>query len=105
MSGWDDMTVLTPAEPRATDFDLRGKDYLSEREAAHYACVSVSQFRDRREEYGIMPIRFMGKLVYRKTDIQRAIEDAWRRFQPGASTESSRGRTRRERDTATALAE
>lgn len=43
------MTFLTPAEPR-TDFDLRGKDYLSEREAAHYACVSVSQFRDRREE-------------------------------------------------------
>jgi hypothetical protein len=60
--------------------NLLGKDYLNEEEAAHYACVSPSQFRAKAAEYGIMPLRrWMGRTVYRKADIQAAIEKAWRR--------------------------
>ncbi|OOZ75332.1 hypothetical protein BOW50_12190 [Solemya velum gill symbiont] len=51
-----------------------GRDYLKAEEAAVYACVSSSQFRAKAKEYGIYPIQFMGKKVYRKVDIQAAIE-------------------------------
>lgn len=54
--------------------NLSGKDFFTEAEAAHYACVSQSQFRKRQAEYGILYSVFMGKKVYRKVDIQRAME-------------------------------
>lgn len=79
----------------ASEFNLLGKDYLTTDEAAHYACVSSSQFRGRAREYGIEPIEFMGKKLYRKTDIQRAIENEWRRSPFAAATTSSIGRMRR----------
>ena len=56
------------------EINLAGKDYFTEREAAAYACVSPSQFRAKAKDYGIHPVRFMGKKVYRKADIQAAIE-------------------------------
>jgi len=46
--------------------DLSGKDYFSRKEAAHYCCVSESQFERQADMYGMRPFRFMGKLVYRK---------------------------------------
>ena len=51
-----------------------GKDYLTLDEAAFYAGVSSSQFRARAKTYGIHPRKFMGKMLYRKADIQQAIE-------------------------------
>jgi len=53
---------------------LSGKDYLTEREAAHYCGVSYSQFREKYEQSGIPLIRFMGKRIFRRSDLQAAIE-------------------------------
>ena len=53
---------------------LSGKDYLTEREAAHYCGVSLSQFQNKRLDYGIGAMRFMGKKIYRRADLQSAIE-------------------------------
>ena len=39
---------------------LAGKDYFTQAEAAAYACVSLSQFRARADEYGIRPVLWMG---------------------------------------------
>jgi hypothetical protein len=54
--------------------NLLGKEYLTLDEASHYAGVSERQFRAKREEYGIFPIIFMGKVLYRRSDIAAAIE-------------------------------
>jgi len=54
--------------------DLRGKDYLTEKEAAHYCGVSYQQFRRQRESSGIMCIRHMGKKLYRRSDLSKSIE-------------------------------
>jgi hypothetical protein len=53
---------------------LLSKDYFTEKEAAHYCCVSLTQFRKEKVKYGIIPGKFMGKKVYRRADLQRAIE-------------------------------
>jgi len=74
---------------------LAGKDFFTEEEAAHYACVSQSQFRAKRAEYSLQAFRWMGKVVYRRADIQRAMEEAWQRSPTGLATTSSHGRTRR----------
>ncbi|MGZ5259033.1 MAG: hypothetical protein ACXWC0_15540, partial [Burkholderiales bacterium] len=57
--------------------NLVGKDYFTILEAAHYACVSRSQFLEHAAANGIFPARWMGKPIYRKADIQRAIERHW----------------------------
>lgn len=54
--------------------NLLGKEYLTVTEAAHYAGVSVSQFNSKKLDYGIFPITFMGKVLYRRDDIKNAIE-------------------------------
>jgi len=56
------------------ELNLLGKDFLDAREAAHYSCVSLRQFQAKCREYGIFPKKFMGKLVYRKMDLKKAIE-------------------------------
>ena len=56
------------------EMNLSGKDYLTEREAAHYCGVSLSQFQNKRLDYGIGAMRFMGKKIYRRADLQSAIE-------------------------------
>lgn len=58
------------------DFDLRGKDYFTVDEAAHFSCVCNSQFRAKAKEYGIQPFPWMGKQVYRRIDLVRAMERA-----------------------------
>jgi hypothetical protein len=54
--------------------DLRGKDYLTEKEAAHYCGVCLRQFQSKRKERGIMAIRHMGKKLFRKTDLAASVE-------------------------------
>ena len=55
------------------------RDNSTEPEAAHYCCVSYSQFRDKRLESGIPMIQFMGKRIYRRSDLEAAIEGRSRR--------------------------
>lgn len=56
--------------------NILGKDYLTEQDAAFYACVSYSQFREHARDHGLLPFSFMGRRLYRKADVQRAIETA-----------------------------
>lgn len=73
-----DAAVLNMIREAVDETDLRGLDYLTQKQAARYAGVSLSQFKAKAAEYRILPQRFMGKMLYRKTDIQRAIENQWR---------------------------
>jgi hypothetical protein len=82
-----------------------GKDYLTRQEAAWYACISPRQFDQMRRLHGIAGIPWAGKVVYRKTDIQRAIEQAaqWQPS-PGAATAGSSNGARAAGSAAKALA-
>jgi len=55
-------------------FDLAGKDWMTEKEAAHYCGVSFSQFRSKKEGYDLPFAIFMGKKLYRRRDLDNAIE-------------------------------
>ena len=55
--------------------DFLYKDYFTAKEAAQYCCVSFSQFRAKSLELGLLPFKFMGKLLYRRCDLQRVIEN------------------------------
>ena len=61
---------------RRVEEAIGGKDYLTQAEAAAYCCVSLRQFTSKAPEVGLFPFKFMGKLVYRKEDLQKAMEDA-----------------------------
>ena len=75
--------------------DLSGKDYFGVKEAAAYCCVSESQFLRKITDTGLIPGKLWGKKVFRKTDLQRLIEDtAWPQFS-GATTGVNQGRSRR----------
>ena len=67
------------------DLNLLGKDYLTREEAAHYCCVSLSQFETQHRCYGLLPFRFMGRVVFRKVDIQAAMESQWQRYTESGS--------------------
>ncbi len=57
--------------------DLRGKEYFTEREAAHFCCCSQSKFRKEAPNNGIpYAIRF-GKKVYRRADCELYMESAF----------------------------
>lgn len=57
-------------------FDIRGKDWLTVDEAAHYCGVSVSQFNTKAGEYDLSPRQFMGKKLYEKDELYRAIHSS-----------------------------
>jgi hypothetical protein len=65
--------------------DLSGKDWLTAGEAAHYCGVSVAQFNAKAPECGLEPRSFMGKKLYEKAGLHRAIHDA----RPWARTATS----------------
>lgn len=73
--------------------DLSGKDYLSRKEAAHYCCVSESQFERLAETYGLVGLPFMGKRIYRRVDCQHAIERGWEQWAPREKRSRLRSRT------------
>jgi hypothetical protein len=58
----------------ALDFDLRGKDWLTEAEAAHYCGVSLRQFQDHARAFNAR--RFMGKKLYSKNELHDSIMGA-----------------------------
>lgn len=51
-------------------------EYMTQKEAASYCCVSVRQFRKIAPTVGLLPFMFGGKLVYRREDLKKAMEDA-----------------------------
>ena len=57
-----------------SEFDLRGKDWLSEAQAAHYCGVSLTQFRRNHAQFKVR--RFMGKRIYSRAELFDAIERA-----------------------------
>ena len=61
---------------RRVEEAIGGKDFLSQSEAAAYCCVSLRQFQAKAPQIGLFPFKFMGKLVYKKADLQKALEDA-----------------------------
>ena len=68
------------------NLNLLGKEFLNEKEAAHYCCVSLSHFRAKQKEYGIAPSSFMGKRIYRRDDLKRALENQWQHYKNMANT-------------------
>ena len=50
------------------------KDYLTTREAAQFCGVSYDHFIRNRSKQGIPAVHFMGKKLYRKQDLVKAIE-------------------------------
>lgn len=64
-----------------TEFNLLGKDWLTEPEAAFYCCVSVKHFRRHYQSLGISPKNFLGKKLFSKQQLADAIEmsDPWHR--------------------------
>jgi hypothetical protein len=76
---------------RERDLTLSGKDFFTVEEAAAYACVSPAQFRAKAIEYGIRSFRFMGRVVYRRADIARAMEQEFARQWPPSTRAAARG--------------
>ena len=54
--------------------NLAGKDYFTIAEAAHYCCVSESHFCRNVRAAGLLPGKLWGKLIYRRSDLARMIE-------------------------------
>jgi hypothetical protein len=71
------------------DFDLRGKDWLTEVEAAHYCCVSLTQFKGKASSFNAR--RFMGKKVYSRAELFDAISAAPPWYAPTKSKAVCRG--------------
>jgi hypothetical protein len=67
------------------------KDYLTPLEAAEYACVPLADFEALASGCGILSFSFMGQKVYRKADIQAAMERAWRISTGGPVVPTSTG--------------
>lgn len=61
------------AIPMTDEFNIAGKDWFTEQEAAFYCCVSASQFAHHYEELGITPRRFMGKKLYAREELSAVI--------------------------------
>ena len=53
------------------------KEYLDEREAAEYMCLSKSAFNEHKSELGILPHRLPGiaKNVYKRSELQSIMEE------------------------------
>ncbi len=57
-------------------FGISGKDWLTVEQAAFYCGVSVAQFNAKAPSLGLAPRNFMGKKLFEKAALHRAIHDA-----------------------------
>lgn len=53
-------------EEGVSDFNLAGKDYFTEAEAAHYCGVSLRHFQEHARKF--TPRRFLGKKLYSRLE-------------------------------------
>lgn len=53
------------------------KPWLTMEEAAFFCGVSLSQFKAKRNEVGLNPRRFMGKLLFSREELLRKIGESW----------------------------
>jgi len=56
-------------------FNIEGKDFLDQFEAAHYMCMSLSKFKLLLTANKVKALNNHGKIVYRKTELTKLIED------------------------------
>lgn len=57
------------------------KPYLRESEAAEFACLSLTRFREIAADVGIRRFRWGGRWVYARAEIQRAMDEArWQHY-------------------------
>jgi hypothetical protein len=56
--------------------DLSGLDFLTEADAATYSRVSLSHFRKNLPALNLKAKRFLGRKLYRKSDLKKKIEEA-----------------------------
>lgn len=54
------------------------KEYFNVDEAAEFCCVSNSQFRAKAREVGLEGGKLWGRIVYRRSDLLRLIEQEGR---------------------------
>lgn len=71
----DNEAAIAPGSARK-ELNIAGKDWLNVSEAAFYCGVSESQFRKSALAYGLTPRKFMGKQLYEKAALYRAIAEA-----------------------------
>lgn len=57
------------------DFDLRGKEWFTRLEAAHYCGLSPAQFDAEAQKY-LTPKRFCGKKLFKKLQIDDVLEQS-----------------------------
>jgi hypothetical protein len=73
------------------EFNLAGKDWFTEPEAAHYCGVSLPQFRNHYEELGITPRKFMGRKLYSREELSAVISrsNPWHQHTQSAADRQS----------------
>lgn len=72
--GYDSEPVVIRENLEDSDMDLSGKDYFTVEQAAEYACISFSHWRAKVQPE-FPPGEFKGKLVYRRADVMRYVEE------------------------------
>lgn len=55
-------------------FNIEGKDFLDQYEAAHYMSMSLSYFKQILPDTPIKALNNHGKIIYRKKDLTKHIE-------------------------------
>lgn len=57
------------------DFDLRGKDYLTREEAAHYVDLTLDEFAVTVQRLAVASFKWAGTTVYRRIDLDAVISE------------------------------
>lgn len=66
----------SPFNADSKKINIEGKDWLTIEEAAFYCRVSRSHFEAHAGDYNLVPRNFMGKKLYEKAELYRAIHGA-----------------------------
>lgn len=66
----------SPLNADSKKINIEGKDWLTIEEAAFYCRVSRSHFLAHADDYELVPRNFMGKKLYEKAELYRAIHGA-----------------------------
>lgn len=56
--------------------NIAGKDFFTEKEAAHYMGCSISKWKEIKKQYNLEPLRPAGRNLYRRADLRRLVEQS-----------------------------